>query len=73
MLTGGMFTASRALVLDTVLRESLRVENPPFGCLVAMPARDMLLIHVVRDQTVVSAFGCSPDSPIASSPTRQDR
>lgn len=57
MLTGGMFTASRALVLDTVLRESLRVENPPFGCLVAMPARDMLLIHVMRDHTVISAFG----------------
>ncbi|WP_329000104.1 hypothetical protein OHA18_37450 [Kribbella sp. NBC_00709] len=57
MLTGGMFTASRALVLDTVLRESLRVENPPFGCLVAMPARDMLLVHVVRDHTVVGAFG----------------
>jgi hypothetical protein len=57
MLTGGMFTASRALVLDTVLRQSLRVENPPFGCLVGMPARDMLLIHVVRDHTVVSAFG----------------
>lgn len=57
MLTGGMFTASRALVLDTVLRESLRVENPPFGCLVAIPARDMLLIHLVRDQTVVSALG----------------
>ncbi|WP_133786906.1 hypothetical protein [Kribbella sp. VKM Ac-2571] len=57
MLTGGMFTASRALVLDTVLRESLRVENPPFGCLVAMPARDMLLLHVVRDRTVIPAFG----------------
>jgi hypothetical protein len=57
MLTGGMFTASRALVLDTVLRESLRVESPPLGCLVAMPARDMLLIHVVRDHTVISAFG----------------
>jgi hypothetical protein len=56
MLTGGMFTASRALVLDTVLRESLRVENPPFGCLVGMPARDMLLIHVLRDQTVPYAF-----------------
>jgi hypothetical protein len=56
MLTGGMFTASRALVLDTVLRESLRVENPPFGCLVGMPARDMLLIHVLRDQTVPNAF-----------------
>ncbi|MFI7063841.1 hypothetical protein ACIBL3_22835 [Kribbella sp. NPDC050124] len=56
VLTGGMFTASRALVLDTVLRESLRVENPPFGCLVAMPARDMLLVHVVRDQKVVTAL-----------------
>jgi hypothetical protein len=55
-LTGSMFTASRALVLDTVLRESLRVENPPFGCLVAMPARDQLLVHVLRDQTVVTAL-----------------
>jgi len=56
-LTGSMLTASRALVLDTVLRESLRVENPPFGCLVAMPARDMLLVHVLRDQTAVTALG----------------
>ncbi|HEY0473272.1 MAG TPA: hypothetical protein VGD34_16475 [Kribbella sp.] len=55
-LSGSMFTASRALVLDTVLRESLRVESPPFGCLVAMPARDMLLVHVLRDQTVVTAL-----------------
>ena len=56
LLTGSMFTASRALVLDTVLRESLQVENPPLGCLVAMPARDMLLVHVLRDQTVASAL-----------------
>jgi hypothetical protein len=56
MLSGGMFTASRALVLDTVLRESLHVENPPFGCLVAMPARDMLFVHVMRDPTVIQAF-----------------
>jgi hypothetical protein len=56
MLTGTMFTASRAMVLDTVLRESLRVENPPLGCLVAIPARDMLLVHVLRDQTAVSAL-----------------
>lgn len=56
MLTGTMFTASRALVLDTVLRESLHVEDPPFGCLVAMPCRDMLLVHVVRDETVIEAF-----------------
>jgi hypothetical protein len=55
-LTGSMFTASRALVLDTVLRESLQVENPPFGCLVAVPARDMLLVHVLRDQTVLTAL-----------------
>jgi hypothetical protein len=56
VLTGSMFTASRALVLDTVLRESMRVENPPFGCLVAMPARDLLLVHVLRDHTVVTAL-----------------
>jgi hypothetical protein len=55
-LSGSMFTASRALVLDTVLRESLQVENPPFGCLVAMPARDMLLVHVLRDHTAVTAL-----------------
>ncbi|WP_157630643.1 hypothetical protein [Kribbella catacumbae] len=56
LLTGSMFTASRALVFDTVLRESLQVENPPFGCLVAMPARDMLFVHVLRDQTMLKAL-----------------
>jgi hypothetical protein len=56
MLTGGMFTASRALVFDTVLRESLRVEDPAHGCLVALPARDMLLVHVLRDQTALNAL-----------------
>lgn len=56
LLTGSMFTASRVLVFDTVLRESLQVENPPFGCLVAMPARDMLLVHVLRDQTMLKAL-----------------
>jgi hypothetical protein len=55
-LGGSMFTASRALVLDTVLHESLQVENPPFGCLVAMPERRTLLVHVLRDQTVVTAL-----------------
>jgi len=55
-LTGSMFTASRALVLDTVLRESLQVENPGLGSLVAMPARDMLLVHVLRDGTVITAL-----------------
>lgn len=55
-LTGSMFTASRALVLDAVLRESLRIENPTYGCLVAMPARDMLLVHVLQDQTAHTAL-----------------
>jgi hypothetical protein len=56
LLTGSMFTASRALVFDTVLRESLQVENPPFGGLVAMPTRDVLLVHVLRDQTMLKAL-----------------
>jgi hypothetical protein len=55
-LTGSMFTASRALVLDTVLRESLQIENPPHGCFVAMPVRDLLLVHVLRDQTAATAL-----------------
>jgi hypothetical protein len=55
-LTSSMFTASRALVLDTVLRESLQIENPPHGCLVAMPVRDLLLVHVLRDQTAATAL-----------------
>jgi hypothetical protein len=56
VLGDGMFTASRALVLDTVLRESLKVENPALGVLVAMPVRDTLLVHVLRDETVVAAI-----------------
>jgi hypothetical protein len=55
-LTGSMFSASRALVFDAVLRESLRIENPTYGCLVAMPARDQLLVHVLRDQTAHTAL-----------------
>jgi hypothetical protein len=43
-------------VFDTVLRESLHVENPPDGCLVAMPARDMLFVHVLRDRTMLNAL-----------------
>ncbi|MFD7155674.1 hypothetical protein ACFV9C_13795 [Kribbella sp. NPDC059898] len=57
VLTGGMFTASRALVFDTVLRDSLHVDDPAFGCLVAMPSRDKLLVHVLRDATALHALG----------------
>jgi hypothetical protein len=57
MISGSSFAASRALVLDTVLRESLHVENPRFGVLVAMPVRDLLLVHVITDLSVIPALG----------------
>jgi len=57
LVTGTIFAASRALVLDTVLRESLHTEIPPYGVLAAVPARDLLLIHVIRDLSVIPALG----------------
>jgi hypothetical protein len=57
MISGSSFAASRALVLDTVLRESLHVENPPYGVLAAMPVRDLLLVHVITDLSVIPALG----------------
>ncbi|WP_203589927.1 hypothetical protein [Streptomyces sp. SID13031] len=57
MISGSDFAASRALVLDTVLRESLHVENPQYGVLAAMPVRDLLLVHVITDLSVLPALG----------------
>lgn len=57
MISGSNFAASRALVLDTVLRESLHVENPRYGVLAAMPVRDLLLVHVITDLSVLAALG----------------
>lgn len=57
LVTGSIFSASRALVLDTVLRESLHLELPAYGVLAAVPARDLLLIHVIRDLSVIPALG----------------
>jgi hypothetical protein len=56
-VTGTPFAASRALVLDTVLRESLHVEHAPYGVLAAVPARDTLILHVIRDLSVIPALG----------------
>ncbi|MFK4084243.1 hypothetical protein ACI2LF_09065 [Kribbella sp. NPDC020789] len=56
-ITGDSFTASRALVLETVLRETLGIPVLPPAVLVAVPARDLLLIHVVRDLSVLPALG----------------
>lgn len=57
LVSGGSFAASRALVLDTVLRESLHVENPRHGVLAALPCRDLLLLHVIQDLSVIPALG----------------
>jgi hypothetical protein len=57
LVTGTIFSASRALVLDTVLRESLHLEPPQYGVLAAVPSRDLLLIHVIRDLSVIPALG----------------
>jgi hypothetical protein len=56
-VSGTAFAASRALVLDTVLRESLHIQHAPHGLLVAIPARDTLLLHVIDDLTVIPALG----------------
>jgi hypothetical protein len=56
-VTGTAFAASRALVLDTVLRDSLHVEHAPYGVLAAVPARDTLLLHVIEDLSVIPALG----------------
>lgn len=56
-ITGTAFAASRALVLDTVLRESLHLQHAPHGLLAAVPARDTLLLHVIEDLTVIPALG----------------
>ena len=57
LVTGTAFAASRALVLDTVVRESLHLDHPSHGLLVALPARDLLLVHVVHDLSVIPALG----------------
>jgi len=56
-LTGDSFTASRALVLDTVLHETLDLPDLPAAVLAAVPSRDLLLIHVIRDLSVLPALG----------------
>ncbi|WP_405064067.1 hypothetical protein OG474_21115 [Kribbella sp. NBC_01505] len=56
-LTGDCFTASRALVLDTVLHETLNLSELPPAVLAAVPSRDLLLLHVVQDLSVLPALG----------------
>ncbi|MFD7160421.1 hypothetical protein ACFV9C_37925 [Kribbella sp. NPDC059898] len=57
LISGNGFAASRALVLDTVLRESLQLQHAPYGVLAALPARDALMLHVIEDLGVLPALG----------------
>ncbi|WP_427885914.1 hypothetical protein ACQHIV_25870 [Kribbella sp. GL6] len=57
LVSGNGYAASRALVLDTVLRESLQVQHAPYGVLAALPARDALMLHVIEDLSVLPALG----------------
>ncbi|MFF0271581.1 hypothetical protein [Kribbella sp. NPDC004536] len=54
---GNGYAASRALVLDTVLRETLHLEHTPYGVLAALPARDTLILHVIEDLRMIPALG----------------
>ncbi|MGZ0153751.1 hypothetical protein ACXJJ3_42245 (plasmid) [Kribbella sp. WER1] len=56
-VTAQGFAASKALVLDTVLRDCLHVDATEHGVLVALPARDVLVLHVVEDLSVIPALG----------------
>lgn len=57
VVTGNGYAASRALVLDSVLRDTLHLETTPYGVLAAVPVRDTLLLHVIEDLTVIPALG----------------
>lgn len=50
------YGAARALVLDHVLREFLKVESPLHGCVIGLPTRHHLLVHVLRGAGVLAAI-----------------
>ena len=54
--TGGYFHASRLLVLGHVLAGDFRIERPAHGLLVAVPNRDMIVVHPVEGVSAISAM-----------------
>lgn len=56
LVTEDFFGASRALVLDHVLSSVLGVERPTYGCLVAVPNRHLLVIHLPSGAGLLSAL-----------------
>lgn len=55
VLGDSLFTASLVLAMPELLRR-LDVEEAPLGVLVAMPFRNQVALHVVRDTTVVHSL-----------------
>lgn len=49
------FGASRVLLLDELLASALHVEGAPHGCLVAVPNRHVLAVHILEGVGVVAA------------------
>ena len=52
VLGDSLFTASLVLLMPDLLRR-LDVEEAPLGVLVAVPCRSQVVLHVIRDTTVV--------------------
>jgi hypothetical protein len=50
------FGASRVLVLDHLLASMLRTERPAHGCIVAVPNRHLLAVHLVSGVGVIAAL-----------------
>jgi hypothetical protein len=50
------FGASRVLVLDHLLTSLLHTERPAHGCLVAVPNRHLLAVHLVSGVGVIAAI-----------------
>lgn len=50
------FGASRVLVLDHLLATVLKTERPQHGCLVAVPNRHLLAVHLLSGAGVVAAL-----------------
>lgn len=50
------YGAARALVLDHVLQDFLKVESVEHGCLIGIPTRHHLLVHVLTGSGVLAAI-----------------
>lgn len=56
VLGESVYTASRLLTMDDVLRRTVRSVDAPYGVLVCAPFRHQLAFHVIRDPSVIPAI-----------------